>query len=104
MSWFGNGFGTMATYWIKMFVQRGNGHQAKVLERRHCPGDGGDTWEQAKADDGIEDGDIGFRQRQLAEEGIVRDDLGQKQRLYRSLGDNDARGIVWASEASQIRN
>jgi len=43
--------------WIKVLVQRGNGHQAKVMKGRHRVGDGGDAWEQSQVDDGIENGD-----------------------------------------------
>lgn len=44
---------------IKVFVQRRNGHQAKVVERRQRLGYRGDAREETHTDDSVEDGDIG---------------------------------------------
>ena len=74
------------------------------MKRWHRLGNSSDTGEQAEADDGIEDGDRGFRLRQLGEDGIIRDDLGQEEGLHRSLGNDDPCSMMGAGKASQIRN
>jgi len=40
----------------------------------------------------------------LGKDGIIGDDLRQKESLYRSVGDDDFSDIVGPGEASQIRN